>query len=298
VRFTVEALSDLSVGDVRRVSRRYVPVAAVVAAIVLMGLTLPGPDVLQGLPGPPSFTSPSAASTSSAAATTVDAGADVVGEVEAAAPVDLSTAFSSAPARSAGFADSPTAPVRLPFPSGSEPDRTTSDRASTGSFEVTAPSSSDSGPVAVAPAPLRVKESAWASRTAGTPLANQGVPASSLPVGNRLGQADKLSFVRLSGVAPTLTLREHEDASGQRTPATAIISACRITDGSWKAGEAVAFDAAPAYDDAACTPGVRAADGTWTFDLQAFPQRSDDRGFALVPGPESPIDFQVAFKVA
>ena len=292
----MEAFSDLSVGDVRRVSRRYVPVIAVMVAIVVMGLTLPGPKALRGLSDVASFAaSPSTNDSSVAAATPVD---DVVAEVVAETPADVTSSFSSAPSRSAGFADSPTAPVRLPFPSGSEPDRDDDVRSSTSSFEVAAPSSSSSETATVSASPLRISEATWATRTAGTPLATQGVPASSLPVGMRLGQADKASFVRLSGTAPALVLREHEDAAGQRSPATAVINACQITDAGWKRGEAVAFDAAPAYDEAKCVPGVRGADGTWTFDLQTFPLRTDARGFALVPGPEAPLDFQVAFKAA
>ena len=290
----MEAISDLSVGDVRRVFRRYVPVAAVVAAVAVMGLTLPGPKVLGGRSLPSFASSGSAGAGSSSSAVVADDTA--VAEVAASSPADITSSLSDAPASTTGFADSPTAPVRLPFPTATAADRDGEPARSPASFEAPPPSDSSS-PSAVTVQPLRVIGSAWASSTAGTPLAAQGVPAGSLPVGTRLSQHDKRSFVRLSGTAPTLVLTPHPDAAGQRSPETGTILACQIVDPGWKNGaEPLAFDAAPAYDAGKCVPGVRSENGAWTFDLKTFPLRTDARGFALVPGPDAPLDFQVAFQ--
>ena len=283
----MEAISDLSVGDVRRVFRRYVPVAAVVAAVAVMGLTLPGPKILGGRTLP-TFSSTAGGSSS------VTADDTAVAEVAASSPADVTSSFSDAPASTSGFADSPAAPVRLPFPTATAADRGDEPSNAPASFE--APSPQNSSP-SVAVQPLRIVGSAWASQTAGTPLGAQGVPAGSLPVGTRLTQHDKRSYVRLSGTSPTLVLTPHEDAAGQRSPETGTILACQIADPGWKDGaEPMAFDAAPAHDAEKCVPGVRGENGAWTFDLKAFPLRTDARGFALVPGPDAPLDFQVAFK--
>ena len=121
------------------------------------------------------------------------------------------------------------------------------------------------------------------------------MPAGDLPVGTRVGQADKASYVRLSGNAGTLELRE--DPAGNRAPANGapLIRACQITDASWKPATAEGFGSAPKYDTGACVEGTRAADGTWSFDLSNFDNPTDARGFALVPSPSAPVDFQVAF---
>lgn len=287
----MEAISDLSVGDVRRVFRRYVPVVAVVVTVAVMGLTLPGPKLLGGRTLP-TFSSSAGAGSSSSAVITDDSS---VAEDAAAVPADVTSSFSDASATAAGFADAPASPVRLPFPTPTAASRGDEPGNAPATFE--APPPPDSTATAAAVQPLRITSSAWASKTAGTPLASNGVPAGSLPVGKRVSQHDKRSFIRLSGSSATLVLAPHQDAAGQRTPQAGSILACQITDPNWKAGtEPMAFDAAPAYDATKCTLGQRGEDGAWTFDLKAFPLRTDSRGFALVPGPDAPLDFQVAFK--
>jgi hypothetical protein len=175
---------------------------------------------------------------------------------------------------------------------------------------LSAPSSSGASaaadtPAAVAPAspsadatpvtPLTVAAKAWASREAGTPLASTGVPDGALPVGNRIGQADKASFVRLGGTATTLTLST--DPAGDRNLAgPGAVQACVIT-ASWTAADAMAFDQAPAYDAAKCVAGTQPDSSTWSFDLGAFAERAGGNGFALVAAPGAPVDFQVTFKV-
>jgi hypothetical protein len=117
-------------------------------------------------------------------------------------------------------------------------------------------------------------------------------------VGRRPGFAqDKVAFVRLAGTASVLTLVPHEDTTGARSADAAKIQACRITTGGWSKGEAQAMADAPKWDCAVSVLGTRSADGAWTFDLSVFPDRADDRGFALVPTGDA-IDFQVAFKLA
>src|SRR5687768_1905705 len=148
----MEAISDLSVGDVRRVFRRYVPVAAVVVAVAVMGLTLPGPKILGGNTSP-TFSSAAGAGSSSAA--TVTANDTAVAEVAAATPADVTSSFSDAPASTSGFADSPAAPVRLPFPTATAADRGGEPSNSPASFEAPPPQNSSSTP-SVSVQPLRI----------------------------------------------------------------------------------------------------------------------------------------------
>lgn len=151
-------------------------------------------------------------------------------------------------------------------------------------------------PVGAAPhQPLELRAAAWASRTAGTPLAAFGVPEQSLPIGLRLNVLDKASFVRLRGTTSMLVLTEV--AGGQRgEPAAARLQACRIIEQAWQDEQAQSFEAAPSWDGEACVAGTRAADGRWTFDLSQFPARTDDHGFAVLPGVDAPADFQVALR--
>src|SRR5205814_5129991 len=115
------------------------------------------------------------------------------------------------------------------------------------------------------------------------------------PVGNRAGQLDKASFVRLSGSDTTLTL--HENPDGARTAlGPAAVQVCTVT-ASWTQGDAaMSFDQAPAYDTSACVAGTPNPDTSWTFDLSGFANRSGGNGFALVPTAGAPADFQVTFK--
>ncbi len=136
--------------------------------------------------------------------------------------------------------------------------------------------------------------STYASQAAGTPLASNGVPPGSLPVGVRV-QDDKRSYVRLAGTATVLGLTE-DPAGGRSNSGPAAVQACQITTSSWKDGEAIAMADAPAVDSAKCVQGKRSATGVWLFDLSSFPSRTDARGFALVPGDGAGVDFQVAFK--
>jgi hypothetical protein len=120
------------------------------------------------------------------------------------------------------------------------------------------------------------------------------VPAGALPVGKRVGQVDKFSFVRLAGDAAVLVVPEV--AEGARTTTGNVgISACQITTAGWPERENVPSDQAPKYDANQCVVGSRGADGAWSFNLLTFPTRTDARGFALGPTGDS-IDYQVNLK--
>ena len=122
------------------------------------------------------------------------------------------------------------------------------------------------------------------------------MPDGDLPVGTRLGQPDKASYVRLSGSESMLLMRE--DPAGNRAAANgdALIRACQITDATWKPATAEGFASAPKYDSGACVDGNRGSDGTWTFALATFDDPTDARGFAIVASPTAPVDFQVALR--
>jgi hypothetical protein len=114
-----------------------------------------------------------------------------------------------------------------------------------------------------------------------------------MPVATRLGNLDKATFIRLSGTRTSLTL--HEDTSGAREAiGTGKIVACRITDPSWEEKPDQALADAPTWATDTCVVGTE-SDNTWTFDLTPFSDRTSDAGFALVPAPDAPADFQVTF---
>lgn len=289
-------IAELKFGDVGRGIGRYRPVALAVAAIVVMGLTLPGPRRvtskafdISSFDSPASVGLPVSADVPEAAAT---------GEVAAAvtaiesSPSSFSSTFSSPASSSSSSAASSSFAVDAGI---SRADAR--ETASTTTFDSSTPSASESRGT-VAATPLKVTTAAWASAQAGTPLAATGVPAGSLPVGRRPGfETDKVAFVRLTGTATTLTLVPHEDAAGQRSGDTAEIQACRITTAGWSKAEAQSMDEAPKWDCAVAAMGKRGEDGSWTFDLSSFPDRSGATGFALIPAGTG-LDFQVAFKVA
>jgi hypothetical protein len=120
------------------------------------------------------------------------------------------------------------------------------------------------------------------------------VPDGTLPVGVRV-QDDKVSFVRLSG--DELVLHLVEAAGGRANQGTVSVQACPITTADWKDGEAIALGDIQ-YDTSKCAQGVRGANGVWDFDLGAFAQRSGGNGFALAPGEDAGLDYQVNFKIS
>jgi hypothetical protein len=143
---------------------------------------------------------------------------------------------------------------------------------------------------------LTVRESGWATRLPPTPLPGDDVPDDALPVANRIGTVDRVSFIRLAGNATTLTLAEHTD-SAREALGPAAVAVCAIGDASWSAGPEQSFDDAPEWDEDSCVGGTESGD-RWTFDLSSFDDPAGDAGFALVPTTAAPADFQIAFVVS
>lgn len=260
---------------------RYRPVALATAAILAIVTVLPGAEVRAG----------------------ARAGSAPVLPFEEAAsgPTDLAV-----PERDATVAaDEPeafTSPQAAPVPSPG--------RASTGARAASGPSRSTvspspsptpptSSPTVAGPSddgssderPLTPTVTGWATTAAGTPLGGLGVPEGSLPVGTRLSQTDKASFLRLAGDESELVLTEVADGS---RGGEAAVQACVITESGWQGGGGQSFADAPAWDTEACVPGTRREDGEWTFALGTLGDPDDPRGYALVPGADAPPDFQVA----
>lgn len=133
----------------------------------------------------------------------------------------------------------------------------------------------------------------WATQAAGTPAATIGVPDGSLPVGNRLGEPSRVSFLRLAGDWQALTLAVDPDGGAGLGPP--VVQVCAITTDVWEPRTAASFEDAPEWSSGDCIKGnPDAAGAEWTFDLGGIDQR---RGVALVPAPEAPIEFQIAFRV-
>lgn len=142
---------------------------------------------------------------------------------------------------------------------------------------------------------LSVRGWAWASRLPATPLPTDAVADDAVPVANRLGSVDRVSFLRLAGTATELVLTEHTD-SAREALGPGMVAICPVLDGDWDESAGQSFDDAPTWDPEACIGGSE-IDDVWTFDLSSFDDRAGDAGFALVPTVEAPADFQVAFEV-
>jgi len=281
----VHSFSDLTLGEVVKALGRYRPLIISAAIVLVALLILPRPDRPLGV-------ATGAAGTISTPRSAQLTGSDAAGNSDAAgvdssvSPDSSFPAFSNAPA---DFSPSQS------FGSGSSSDSGLAGGSqTTPTTEAFAPAGSTTTTTA-AETPLRVVGRTWATRTSGTPVARDGVPADSLPVGTRV-QDDKLSFVRLSGTGRTLGLAEHPDGNRVNSGPVAV-RACQITVDTWKDGEAIAIAEAPAYDTTNCVAGVRSSGGVWIFDLGGYSDRTDRRGFALVPGAGAGVDFQVAFKL-
>lgn len=270
-------LGQMTLADVGAALRRYRPVLAAAAAVAVLGLLLPGPRTVIARQFDDSSISTSALSGFEEDEESQEAAVD--GAVDGAAPDSFADGFDPGP--TPAFADGGGDFDYSPSP----PTQNFSSPAST--------ESTGSEARATTPQPLRVREAGWATRAAGTPLAAEGVPEKSLPVAKRVGQDDKQSFLRLSGNATVLTLRP---TAGGRSVENAIVRACPIAVGDWKASEGMAWDARPAFSTTNCVDGARNAGGEWVFDLTSMPERLTAKGIALVPGGGSTIDFQIAFE--
>jgi hypothetical protein len=268
--------------EIGRGLAHYKGVALAALGIVLASIILPGPEVIGG--------QREVAQSQGTAATS-----DVV---ETTAPAPAPEAFEGVLAPSTQVIDDQPARATTFSPGSftSEPSSSSDDVASDRDSASSDAGTSDTT-ITTLPrrSPLKIRVAAWSSRTAGTPLAAQDVPEKTLPVGKRLGQDDKVSFVKLQGTDTTLRLKVG-DAAGQRTPESAVIYACPIAGSAWTEGDAMSMDADPEYDCAKQVEG-KANGNEWIFDLASFGASSitSDRGFALVPGGDGLADFQVAF---
>lgn len=137
-----------------------------------------------------------------------------------------------------------------------------------------------------------------------------GVPAGTLAVGSVNGEPDRIAAI---GILPeattgdsvdafTLTVKEAGPPAAGFNGTAAKIVACPIT-AFWVGGENGTWDTRPSYDcGLAKAAGVRAADGTWTFDLLPIGQLWTDPlgtvaadGVVLVEDVASPEGFQTVF---
>lgn len=269
-------LSATRLSDLHAALGRYEPALAVVVVLSLAALVLPGPTIRAA---DRFFTAPTLPAQS----------AGTSDEPPAPDTVALETGevvIDSGALAPSGFDFTPTAPERGTAAPASLP---APPQAATGA-------GGGSAPAEVAPTHTIVA-AGWATANAAT-IGGVGVPEGGLPVGRRLGEDDKLSFVRLGASSTRLVLRLVDDAGGQRFADSATVQACRILVAGWEAKPAMSMSEAPPHDRTSCAVGERNDDGTWTFDLSRFTDRTDQKGFALVPGPDAPADFQVTFDSA
>lgn len=289
------SLGELSLGDIGRALSRYKPVAATVLAILVALAVLPAPDRPPGLAstgiGDISTPAPAAASSSAGGAGTgATDDAAIAGDSFSPPVTSGSTSFPSSSSGSS-FSSGPSDSASSDFPSGSSSDGSSSDFGPITSGTSTVDTTGEPE----APKPLQVVASAWASRTGGTPLAKDGVPAKTLPVGTRATTNDKLSFVRLAGDGTSLGFAT-DPAGAREVSGPAKVQACKVTE-KWAPAEGIPIPDAPTYSETKCVQGTLGASGIWVFDLSSFADRADELGFALVPGDGAGVDFQVAFKL-
>ncbi|HVM07945.1 MAG TPA: hypothetical protein VM345_05765 [Acidimicrobiales bacterium] len=287
-----QGIGGLSLSELWQAATRYKPVAVVVVALAVIAVVAPGAQVLDDAIDEPSIAAslPPTAVTSSAVGD--DAPSTTVADETSftyTGPADVITAIGMSSDDTASFAATASSGGSdAAGPSGS------SRSGSSSSSSAVASSPSTSVSAALAPS-YTVREGGWATAGSSSPLSGAGVPEGGLPVGKRLGDTDKISFVRLGGASKALVLNVSTATGANRFPDAAKVRACRILSPSWEAKPAQSFDAAPPYDRNACSIGEAQADGTWRFDLDGFSDAADARGFALVPADDAGSDFQLVF---
>lgn len=280
------AIADKRLGDFLPTIDAYRPVAIAVAAILGLVVVVPGAVRDDGGPIADFSSTPASDGEDLAAPTAGGSGASDPAPSPSAAPAPTARpAVGALPVRS-----TPAAPrAGAPSPSGG------GTRAG-GPPAVIVPGTD--GDLAGADSePLRIAAAGWASSTGGTPVGTtvETIPEGALPIGTRVGQTDKVAFVRLAGEATALVLAE--DAAGRRGSAfdTSPVQLCQVTAAGWEPGEDQAMSDAPPHDPDLCASGQQGADGTWSFTLTLFEDPTDDRGLALVPTADAPLDFQITF---
>ena len=258
------ALSETSLGDITRAANRYRPVALTVGAVLIALAVLPEPKFRDNpLASTPSFGDTVEAADTSNGAAAPPAVADSP-PVTVAPEVTFDEEFSS------------------DFAAG---DGTFGDESTRGFGATSDTSSFDSS----APSRLMIVRSGWWSRTAGTPLAATDVPEGTLPVGKRLSQDDKRSFIELAGEESILQLKESPEGARQELGA-AQLQICPLM-AEWE--DAEGMTESPPFDANSCVAGSYGTGGLWSFDLTQFGNAAVWAGFAIVPGPNAPVDFQV-----
>ncbi len=147
-------------------------------------------------------------------------------------------------------------------------------------------------------APVHVVEGGYAANGAGTPLATFGVPEGSVAVSRRLGQPDKIVYLRLAGGGTPLELLIDSAGVNVNEP-TASLRLCLVTETDWNVGRGnVSVADAPSYDCTNAISGGRAPSGDrWTFDVRAL-DLEQIPGVAILPGDGGPVEFQVVFRLA
>lgn len=289
------AIADKKLGDFLPTIDAYRPVALAVAAILGLVVVLPGATGGDGGSPVSDFASTPAAAedgvSSDAPPTTGGAtrGGSDDADVPTTGPVGSPVALP---------ATAPRAAVPLPSARSSSPPPSPDPGGAADAPRPPAGGAVSGGSGSLDSDPLQIVASGWASSTGGSPVPTaeaENVPEGTLPVGTRLGQTDKVSFVRLSGEGSALVLAE--DAAGRRGRSFEAppVQLCAISEGTWEAGEAQPMSEAPQHDPDSCVPAQQRPDGTWAFNLSVFPDPADERGFALVPAADAPIDFQITF---
>lgn len=248
---------------------RYQPVIWTVIAITAVAFWFPGADGADDLLG---------ASTAVASPATVP-----VSPPATVPPVTTPTTI--APARPAAPALAPPRPVAAPAPRPSPAIQPTSARSPAPLPPVDV---SDGEEEEVE---LAVRGFGWFSGASGA-VSTTPVPEGTMPVANRLGAEDKVSLVRLSGTASTLVLREDPDGADEAV-GPAALKLCVVEEASWQEEPGQGLADAPPWSDT-CTEG-RESEGTWQFDLAGMGDPEAATGFALVPGGDAPLEFQVTF---
>lgn len=257
-------VADLTLAEVGQRLLRYRPVALAIAA-ALVGLRL---LPLDG--DPPQAT---------------EAAAPITTSVPLQAPASPAPADRDGGAASTGATVAPSPlriPSRSPSPPASAPAPTTP--APTPVAEVATPAPA---PTTTLPAPS-IRYTAWAQAERPTSLLAEEPADDVLPVAARLGEVDRVSFLRLEGPWDELVLRF---APGSSEPPTDGLAACPIVTATWDPARGEAIADAPRWDPASCvlgSPGV----GAWHFAVGAIDRT---HGVAIVPDPEAGIDFGVAF---
>ena len=125
--------------------------------------------------------------------------------------------------------------------------------------------------------------------SASGPLVPSGAQGSLLPVGLRLGGADKQSYVRLDGNSELLKLKVSGQAGHNFGDAT--VKACPIVSPGWDLADGAALTAGPPFDAKRCVEG-KPGETEWSFAVGGVDAPD---GFALVPVGGATSTFQIVF---